>query len=224
MNTCALEILLSTACLPPVEYMAWLLFSAKAEIEMNETYPKQTWRNRYCIPSANGPLALTVPVEKPYGNHTLVHQVKISTHQNWQKQHWRTLVAAYSKSAYFVFYRELLEPFFWGKAPELLVDFNEKLLTTLILEIGIKTKPSRTLRFEKIPDGKYDLRNAISPKAYKDLKEQENLFPAYYQPFSERFGFILNQSIIDVLFNLGPDTLGYLGRCAKILEDQLNPG
>lgn len=219
------EILFSTACLPPVEYMCWLLFSANAEIEMFETYPKQTWRNRFCIPTANGPLALTVPVEKPFGNNTLVHQVKTSMHQIWQKQHWRSIVAAYNKSAFFTFYRDLLEPFFLGSAPELLVDFNEKLLVALISEIGIKANPSRTIRFEKVPVGKLDLRYTISPKINRLPKEQENfLFPAYFQPFAGQNGFLPNQSIIDVLFNLGPDTLGYLDICSKNLANQVIPG
>jgi len=218
------EILLSTAYLPPVEYMSWLAVSARAEIEMHETYPKQTWRNRCNIPSANGPLPLSIPVEKPLGNHTPTRLVTISNHLPWQKQHWRSIESAYSKSAFFLYYRDMLEPFYHEKSPALLVDWNEKMLNAIFGEIGLKLNPERTKDFEKTAEGKIDLRQAISPKNRVIQLNQTELFPAYFQPFAEKYGFLPNQSVIDVLFNLGPDTLPYLENCGKKLLDQLRPG
>jgi hypothetical protein len=218
------ELLLSTAYLPPVEYMAWLAVSAKAEIDVHETYPKQTWRNRCSIPSANGPLTLSIPVEKPFGNHTPSRLVVISTHLPWQKQHWRSIESAYSKSAFFLYYRDMLEPFYQEQLPALLVDWNERLLTALSGEIGIKIQPVRTKNFEKTPEGKIDLRQVISPKNRAKQETHNALFPSYFQAFSEKYGFLPHQSIIDLLFNLGPDTMGYLRSCGDKLLDQFRPG
>lgn len=204
--------------------MAWLAVSAKAEIEVHETYPKQTWRNRCSIGTANGLIALSIPVEKTLGNHTPTRLVRISTHLPWQKQHWRTIVSAFNKSAFFMYYRDLLEPFFIDKTSDLLVDWNEQLLQTLMAEIGIMVKPGRTAEFEKSPEGIKDLRQIISPKNRWNEGVLQHLFPAYFQPFSEKFGFMPNQSIIDVLFNLGPDTLAYLEICGKKLLNQFRPG
>lgn len=204
--------------------MAWLAVSAKADIEIHETYPKQTWRNRCSIPSANGPLALSIPVEKPLGNHTPTRLVTISSHLPWQKQHWRSIVSAYSKSAFFLFYQDLLEPFFMGKPPALLVYWNQKLLAAISEEIGLKQKPGTSISFEKNPTGKIDLRQAISPKTVNKPENDEDIYPAYFQAFAEKYGFLPNQSVIDVLFNLGPDTLPYLKNCGNKLLDQFRPG
>ncbi|MBW6497868.1 MAG: WbqC family protein [Bacteroidales bacterium] len=224
MSTNRPEILLPTAYLPPVEYMAWLAVSAKAEVEVHETYPKQTWRNRCSIPSANGPLALSIPVEKPLGNHTPTRLISISSHLSWQKQHWRSIVSAYSKSAFFLFYQDLLEPFFMDQPPALLVNWNQNLLAAITEEIGLKLKPVRTITFEKAPTEKIDLRQAISPKKLTSPEKGNDLFPPYFQAFSEKYGFLQNQSVIDVLFNLGPDTLPYLENCGRKLMLQFRPG
>jgi len=224
LNTHRPEILLPSAYLPPVEYMAWLAVSAKAHIEINETYPKQTWRNRCGIPTANGALALSIPVEKPLGNHTPTRLIRISSHLPWQKQHWRSIVSAFSKSAFFLFYQDLLEPFFVRQPPELLVDWNENLLKALSTEIGLTARPARTEVFEKKPEGKIDLREIISPKITINPEQNKDLFPPYFQAFAEKHGFLSNQSVIDVLFNLGPETLSYLELCGKRLVAQFRPG
>jgi hypothetical protein len=223
LNTDRPEILLPTAYLPPVEYMALMSVSTKVEIEIHETYPKQTWRNRCIIPTANGPLALSIPVEKPLGNHTPTRLINISKHLPWQKQHWRTIVSAYNKSAFFLFYRDLLEPFFTNEAPELLIDWNDELLTALTGEIGIALKWERTLSFSKSPKGMLNLRAIFSPKA--NLAAENHLFfKPYFQAFAERHGFLANQSVIDLLFNLGPDTKKYLEECGEKLLNQFETG
>jgi hypothetical protein len=223
LNTDRPEILLPTAYLPPLEYMALMSVSTKVEIEIHETYPKQTWRNRCSIPSANGPLAISIPVEKPLGNHTPTRLINISKHLPWQKQHWRTIVSTYNKSAFFLFYRELLEPFYTNKAPELLIDWNDDLLKALAGEIGIVAKVERTLSFSKSPQAKLNLREIISPKA-KPVAENHLFFKPYFQTFAEKHDFLANQSVIDLLFNLGPDTKKYLKECGEKLLHQFVTG
>ena len=217
-------LLLSTAYLPPVEYMAWLTLAERAEIEIHETYAKQTWRNRCSIFTANGPLALSIPVEKPLGNHTPTGLVKISKHQPWQKQHWRSIASAYSKSAFFLYYRDFLEPLYHNEPPENLVDWNRLVMETLLDAIGFSIPINFTAGFEKEVKGKNDLRQIISPKVGNKGLIDPKSFPKYFQPFSDRHGFIPNQSIIDLLFNLGPDSLDYLQQCAKEQIDQFSEG
>lgn len=217
-------LLLSTAYLPPIEYMALLAVAESAVIEIHETYSKQTWRNRCSIITANGPLNLSIPVEKPLGNRTTTGQVIISSHLSWQKQHWKSIESAYSKSAFFLYYQDFLEPLFRSERPEKLTEWNRIMLDQLLNAIGLSLPIGFTTGFERKASGKTDLRYLLSPKAKIREAENQDLFPEYFQPFSDRHGFAANQSIIDLLFNLGPDTLAYLQQCGKKLLDQFSEG
>ncbi len=113
-------ILLSTAYLPPVEYMALLLKYGNAIIEKEETYPKQTYRNRCSILTANGILNLSIPVSKPNGNNTKTKDISIINSSTWYTNHWRAMSSAYSGSPFFLYYKDYLQKFFIGKYDNLL--------------------------------------------------------------------------------------------------------
>lgn len=198
------KILLSVAYLPPVSYFA-LLAQYPVWIEKNETFPKQTYRNRSHIFSDKGRMALSIPVTKPDGNHTRTDSVRIFNEDKWYLRHWRALSAAYEKSPYFLFYRDELEDFFSGKE-ENLFDFDMQLIHALCDIIGIKPDVTFTTDFEKNPSDTYDLRQVIHPKQPSILTD----FPHYMQVFEDKQGFIPDLSILDLLFNLGPETRGYL--------------
>jgi len=219
--TRSLHILLPTAYLPPVEYFAWILSANRVSIEVHETYPKQTWRNRCRIAAANAPLNLSIPVEKPLGNHTPTGLITLSRHASWQRQHWKSIVSAYSKSAFFMYYSDLLEPFFSNKPPVRLFEWNSLLLNAMLRELEINTDIGITEVYTEAPEGIMNLRDVLSPK-YRDVhRPVQEVFPPYFQGFSEKYGFVPNLSIIDLLFNLGPDTKEYLQRCAKkMMEHQ----
>ena len=93
-------LLLSSAYFPTVEYIALLVKYKGALIELFETYPKQTWRNRCRIMTANGTQDLTVPVKKPLGNKTITSEVSIYNQENWHLKHIRAIHSAYSSSPY----------------------------------------------------------------------------------------------------------------------------
>lgn len=199
------KILLSTAYLPPVEYFYHLAKGEGILLERFETYPKQTFRNRCEIYSEKGKMSLSIPVSKPNGNHTLSKDIMISNAERWQLIHWRAIEAAYLSSPYFLYYRDEIEAFY-ESTQENLFDFNLKLIRAICDAIGISPQIEFTVDFEKSPEGTNDLRNAISPKNHK----LNYSFPAYIQVFGDRHAFIPNLSIIDLIFNLGPETLSYL--------------
>jgi hypothetical protein len=201
------SILLSTAYLPPIEYFYYLLHSERIIIEQFETYPKQTYRNRCTILTGNGKLSLSIPVTKVNGNHTLSKDVLLFNDEKWQLKHWRAIRAAYTASPFFLYYADELEVFFTEKHAHL-IDFNLKLTQMLCQMIGFYPEITLTTSFTKNAGNSIDLRNAISPKKGATLRD----FPAYTQVFSDRNKFVPNLSIIDLIFNLGPETLSYLNR------------
>jgi len=199
------KVLMSTAYLPPVNYFAIVAGANEVVIEQYETYPRQTYRNRCEIYSPNGKIPLIIPVHKPSGNHTMTKDIVISEHEKWQKLHWRAIRTTYANSPFFLYYQDDLLSFYENKHQNLL-RFNTELFSTLLSLAGLKTKISYTTGFVKDPEGLKDFRWTISPK--KDF----NIFlpEPYYQTFNEKHGFINNLSIIDLLFNLGPETRDYL--------------
>ncbi len=211
------SILIPTLYLPPIEAVAIIKVSEMVIVDVHETYPRQTCRNRCRIGAANGILDMTIPVEKPNGNSTPTGKVVPSTRLPWQKQHWKSICAAYGKSAFFMHYLHLMEPFYLGSAPETLVQWNQDLQEALFEELNIDTEIAIASTFEKEVNGMLDLRSEISPKLKKLDSEKNLIFKPYFQPFSHKYGFLPNLSIIDALFNLGPDTPEYLDECGKKL-------
>jgi hypothetical protein len=200
-------ILLSIAYLPPISWMAIAIQSGKIELEVHETYPKQTFRNRCTIATASGILSLTVPVNRINGNHTKTSDVHIDNSKNWQMLHWRSIITAYSKSPYFLYYRDLLEPLFFKKY-ELLVDLNRELLYTILKALKINSIEILYTTEYAMKPYFHDLRNSFHPKY--PHRGVTCILPRYMQVFEEFHGFLPDISIIDLLFNLGPDALPYL--------------
>lgn len=198
-------VLLSTAYLPPIGYFHYLLKSEHIIIEQFETYPKQTYRNRCTILSGNGELSLSIPVIKTDGNHTQTKDIELFNKNNWQVKHWRAIHAAYNASPFFLYYADDLESHFREKHENLL-GFNLALTQSLCRLIGFEPAITLSESFEHKHNSITDLRNVISPKNPPTLKH----FPPYIQVFSSRHGFLPNLSIIDLLFNLGPETVEYL--------------
>lgn len=190
---------------PPVEYFIQLI-SHKANIllEKYEHFPKQTFRNRASIHSPNGRLDLIVPVIKGSNVHTAMKDVRISHEFNWQRQHLMSLQTSYRNSAYFEFYEDELMPFY-EKKWDFLCDYNEEILRFLLQALKLKISYTFTDEYEATHADMDDFRESIHPKKDSGLE-----FKPYFQVFEERNGFISNLSILDLLFNQGPQSSKYL--------------
>ena len=199
------SILLPLTYLGPVSYYAYILKASNVTIEVHEHYIKQTYRNRCRIAAANGILDLIIPVVKVNGNHTRVKDIQISNTGKWQLNHWRAIESAYSNSPFFMYYREEIEPIFLAHS-RLLMEFNMALLTRLMKLIGFEKEIAFTSSYSgEVGPNILDLRPAFSPKRPDRLT-----YPEYTQAFGDRWGFQPNLSILDLLFNTGPNAKDYL--------------
>jgi hypothetical protein len=168
------------------------MHSERITIEVFESYRKQTSRNHCDIYGPNSKQKLTVPVIKVNGNHTFTKDIRISHSQNWQKVHWRSIETAYNNSPFFLFYRDHLEPFYFKKF-DFLLDFNTKFLEIIFDIFGVDKQIDFTDQYANQSDTPDPL-----------------FLPPYTQVFSLKSGFLPNLSIIDLLFNLGPEAMEYL--------------
>ncbi len=204
---------LSTAYMGPVQYFTKFILYSKIYIEQHETYLKQSYRNRCYIYGPNGKMTLIIPVKKPYNN-TRIKDILIDYDTHWQRIHWNALVSAYSSSPFFEFYEDDLKGFYTGKEKTLL-DFNRKILQLLLGFLDIDTEINLTGSFQRKYLHEKDFRLSINPKKRLAVKDNRFIPWKYNQVFFEKHGFIPDLSIIDLLFNEGPDAKKILRECIK---------
>lgn len=199
------NLLLSSFYLAPVEYYAALFHAECATIEIHDNYQKQSYRNRCVIGGANGPMTLSIPIEKPGRERTFMKDIRVSEHGNWRHLHWNAILSAYNSTPFFLYYEDDFRPFY-EKKHRFLHDFNEELRVLICRLLGIETDTEYTTEYMKTDEANcIDLREAIHPKRPSHFEA-----PPYNQVFSEKHGFLPNLSIIDLLFNLGNEARLYL--------------
>lgn len=195
----------STALLPNLDYMSALVQADTVLIESHETYPKQTYRNRYKILGPNGVQNLSVPVSKGLPGSCPIADVHVSYDENWPVLHWRSWFTAYNSAPFFLYFKDDFEAAF-QKRYHTLMEMNLVFLHLLMDAFGIKKEIRFTEKFEKEYNGCRDLRYEIHPKK----KNLFQIYPTYYQVFQEKFPFQSNLSAIDLLFNQGPEGIKVL--------------
>ncbi|MBE9597697.1 WbqC family protein [Pedobacter sp. MC2016-24] len=192
--------------LPPVSYFSGLkAFNYDFLLEREEHFPKQTYRNRARIYSPNGDLDLIIPVIRGSKVHTKIKDVKISNDFNWQRLHWKSFESCYRNSAYFEYYEDEFAQFY-RKKYEWLFEYNIELLNWLFKQLKTEIAPVFTTAYVKDISADLDFRSKIhfkKPVVEVDLKP-------YFQVFDDRFGFKTNLSIVDLLFNQGPQARSYI--------------
>jgi len=193
----------------PVCYYAILIRNRdKVVIEQYDHYSKQTYRNRCRILGANGIIDLTIPVIKYHGKKVLMKDVRIDYDTNWNRNHWTSIYSAYASAPFF----EFMEDTFFGyysKRYTFLIDLNTELFCAALELLQVTAEFSKSDYYMK-HEPENDLREAIHPK--RAFHHPEYTFhPAIYQQvFSDRHGFNSDLSILDLLFNEGPNALPIL--------------
>lgn len=200
----AAKIFLSTAYLPPVEYFSLIHNAEEVLVEREENYLKQTYRNRCYVLTANGKLTLTVPVYLGSIHKTALKNIRIDYSKRWQKVHLRAMSTSYKASPYFDFYIEDIERTIL-KNHEFLIDLNNELTEVILKILGIKTSIAYTSTFIPLGTIDNDFRYIIMPKKQSGSSAKE-----YTQVFNNRSGFTAGLSIVDLVFNMGPESLNYL--------------
>ena len=198
------KILISSAYLPPIEYFSLILKADKVFIEREENYLKQTYRNRCYILSAHGLQILTVPVYLGGLHKTPVKNIRIDYSKRWQQVHSRAIIASYRSSPYFEFYFEDLEKIIL-KNHEFLLDLNTELTESLQTILGMRKTISYTTIFEPVGEIENDFRYKITPKKESNFASKE-----YLRVFDSSHKLVHGMSIIDLIFNMGPEAVNYL--------------
>jgi hypothetical protein len=214
-------VLLSVAYFPPVEYFAAIAkdFAIAANpslvyIEGCENYQKQSYRNRCRFYAADGVQTLSVPVVHENGTYQLpIREIKIDYSTPWLIRTQRAIVSAYETSAYFDYYKDDLFSLMDSR-PQLLFDLDMALTRFFLEKVGIQADIRITQDFIPSGSNEYgeDLREVIHPKRDNDILKKLQLEKPYFQVFAQKYGFISNLSIMDLLFNEGPESILYLKR------------
>lgn len=187
-------------------YFFHQLFTAdKIMMEQHENFVKQSYRNRCTIYGANGKLDLIIPIVKSKTERTKTKTAKIDYSGNWQKIHWRSIESAYRRSPYFEYYEDKIISFYEQKY-EFLFDFNWALIQFYLKAFQQDKIILLTDEYHDSYSEMIDLRNNFDPRTAPDFNHA-----SYFQCFETKHGFIKNLSILDLLFNCGPQGISYLG-------------
>ncbi len=194
----------SIAYLPPVSYFRVMMQAELVMLEAHENYIKQSYRNRCRIATANGVETLSIPVESNKGEKAGIKDIRISSHGAWQQTHWRAITSAYRNSPFFEYYEDDFRPFY-EKDWTFLWDYNLELLTLVLDLFELNVKQQFTAEYQSEYAETSDFREIIHPK--KEIILSSN---PYYQVFENKHGFLPDLSIIDLLFNMGNESIFYL--------------
>ncbi|MDI1306811.1 MAG: WbqC family protein [bacterium] len=208
MNT-----LLHPTYFPSISHFAAMAQSENITFEIADNFQKQTNRNRTYIYSPNGIQLLNIPVKHSKESHQKTKDIKIETDLDWQKQHFKSLEAAYRSSPFFEFFEDDLRPIF-EKKYTFLLDLNFESLAVLTKCLRMKLEYSKTSEYFHEVDT-----NAIKDFRFLvDGKKDTSSFESYTQVFDDKYGFINNLSILDLLFNEGKYAMDYLKQQELIIK------
>ena len=221
-----MNVLLSTTYFGPIQWYQKLYRADEVWIERHETFRKQTYRNRCVIATTQGTQALTIPVERSNSQSSIpqfLKDIRISDHGNWRHLHWNALRSAYGDSPFFMYYEDDIRPFF-ERRWDYLFDFNEAIIEKMCELLDIQPNIHYTDQYlpsldkERLrvgasagmglEEGLLDCRNTITPK--HPVPDPGFTPQRYYQVYEAKHCFLPNLSILDLLFNMGPESVFWL--------------
>lgn len=209
------KVILSTAYCAPVAYYAALFHAKEVWIEAHENYNKQSYRNRMFIASDQGPQSLSINVEKGYAIKSPIQEVRLSDHGDWMHQHLQAWATSYGNTPFYEYYiDDLLDVVLRGGHATLFA-LNEALRERICQLIGFTPCVHYTSQYYDATDaaccgvgeGLRDLRNVLHPKRPLADALPEFQANAYYQVHCQRQPFMPNLSILDLLFNMGNESI-----------------
>jgi hypothetical protein len=172
-------------------------------IDVNDSFVKQTYRNRCVIAAANGALTLNIPIIHQGSKSSVAYSsIAIDDTQSWALNHYKSIGSAYRSSPYFEYYEDDLKDLF-SDIPNDLASWNLKTMKWLCDLLYIAPEWKMAAEYT------HDERGTYLITAKKNYKES---LPPYMQVFQEKHGFTEHLSALDVLFNLGPSARDYLKR------------
>jgi len=209
-------MLLSIAYFPPISYFALIAKYRDVCIEACENYQKQSWRNRCRYYAADGPQYLNFPIVHE-GTHELpISRIKVDYSTPWVLKTKRAIASAYDSSACFEYYKDELFSIL-DSHPETLFDLDMQIIKFFLRKTGIEANIRLTEEYvapepAEGVEGRYgrDYREILHPKRPDTVLKDLGLEKPYFQVFARKYGFIPNLSIMDLLFNEGPDSIMYL--------------
>ncbi|WP_298499983.1 WbqC family protein [uncultured Algibacter sp.] len=199
-----MNIVIHPTYFPNIAHFVAIANAKTVVFEMDDNFVKQTYRNRTYIYGANGKLNLNIPVIYSQKNRQKYKDVKIFNEDKWQSQHWKSLLSAYRTSPFFEYYEDELQHLFSEKV-DFLLDFNLKCFEVVCECLQLEINISKTETYQKTYKDIIDFRHLVHAK-----KEPNYAFEKYTQVFNNKHGYIQNLSILDLLFNEGPNALNYL--------------
>jgi hypothetical protein len=198
---------------PSISHYVAMAQSEKIVFEMEDNFQKQTNRNRTYIYSPNGIQLLNIPVKHSKQIHQKTKDVKIETDFDWQKQHFKSLEAAYRSSPFFEYFEDEIRPIF-EKKHTFLMDLNFEAMDIVSKCLRMKFEYDATTEYFH----EVDSNTVLDFRTLANGKKDDSKFEPYTQVFAEKHGFLNNLSILDLLFNEGRYALDYLKSQKLILK------
>ena len=194
-----MKYLLPISYLGSIEYYAFIIQKEDVLIESQENFIKGSLRNRCYIYNTNGIQMLSVPKQRKNSKHTIISKISISHNEEWQKKHYQALRSAYNSSPFFKYLEDNIKDIYKNRQDNLF-DFNLSLTQKILSFLGVNKEIRLTSEYVQNFNG-IDLRDYNF-----DSVKNEN----YYQVFQEKYGFIPNLSILDLIANIGLESAEYL--------------
>lgn len=208
-----MDILLHPSYFPSISHFVAMAQADNITFEIEDNFQKQTNRNRTYIYSPNGIQLLNIPIKHSKENHQKTKDVRIENDFDWQKQHFKSLEAAYRSSPFFEYFEDDIYPFFEKKHNFLLdLNFETLALVSKLLRIKLDYKTT-TEYFHEIDNHK-----VLDYRFLVNGKKDDSQFESYPQVFKEKQGFLSNLNILDLLFNEGKFAMDYLKNQKIILK------